>query len=191
MQRELFMFVILLSLVVATKYGRTWYVSTKLAEKKHYDTPITFLENCQFPTKWDMTYRAVCLRPNRKVSKPVCEDRVEQRPQWSDLEKQFQLVCAAEDVDVLVGMDFDVPYRIMYHCRLKLLMINPKVVKNSKETKTCNYQLEDGTIVRKPGQYHWLDVAYSEIKGIQREHHFGDLDSCSVQLGFDSLNNKC
>lgn len=161
-------------------------------KKHHYDAQIQWYENCQFPSKWDMKYVPVCQRSTRRVSKPWCVERTEQLPLIEDLGTQMKLVSMAEDVDGLVAMDFDVPYRILYMASFSSVIVNPEVIETSTTKKTCIGLGPTGEEYLKPNQFTWIKLTYIEPPNlVKREVTFKGRDSCVIQSLLDDLNNLC
>ena len=161
-------------------------------KKHHFEAQVQWYENCQFPSKWDMKYLPVCQRSTRRVSKPWCVERTEQLPLIEDLGTQMKLVSAAEDVDGIVAMDFDVPYRILYMASHGSVIVNPEVIETSDTKKTCIGLGADGSEYRKPDQFTWIRLTYIEPPNlVKREVVFKGKDSCVIQSLLDDLNNVC
>lgn len=163
--------------------------STQVKDKKQFETTVPWYENCQFPARWDMEYVPVCQRKTRRVSKPYCLERTDQHYLLEDLGIQMKRAAIAEDVDGVVAMNFDVPYRILYYGEM---MVNPEVVETSEAMKTCYGTTKDGKQYVRRNQHVWLRVHYLTLpKFIKKDALLKGKDSCVMQSLLDDLNNVC
>ena len=69
---------------------------------KFKEKSTTWYENYNLPTKWDIQYHALVMRKDVRVSKPWCEDRLDQLPLLVDLNSQMKMVTKSKGQDGLV-----------------------------------------------------------------------------------------
>ena len=191
MHRDLILFVIMTVGLLGSVIIKSTYMAWYTEQRQHYEKPLNWLENCQFPTRWDMTYIPVCQRSTRRISKPWCVDHVEQQKQLVDLGTHMRLFTISENRHGVVAMDFDIPYRIAFLRQLDKLLINPEITKSSAETKDCIVLDDSGKELRIPKQYQWILVTYLDVDFIKREVRLDGLKSCVMQSLFYSMNNRC
>ena len=134
-QKELLTIVGSILFFWASLYTKSVMKTTPKFEEKS----TTWYGNCNLPTKWDIQYKALAVRKDVRVSKPWCEDRLDQLPLLVDVNSQMKMVAKSEGHDGLVGMNFGLPPRAAYLTSKDIFMINPQVKKTSTKVKMCTF----------------------------------------------------